>query len=210
MWISPLTDAAGEWSAQEFTMLNTSGTDGVAYIGLQPGSTKTVRFSIWGGTGGEVSSGGSFEFSNENGNFAGMSYPYDWSTSDTYRVRLWVDVCANSAVGWQAWVYSSNNNTDTYVGCINVPSTWGWINDYTAGTWSEWYGNVTDCAYINDLDHLKWQERNGGSTAYDRVPYNYYSYVDNSYVNSLPRDCQTSYSTTYSYDGFYWVEHQIQ
>ena len=129
---APEIDAHTLFWTHQFSFVNGSG----GYIGLQVvGSQKKAIFSIWGAITGEP--GNSFE---ENGSGWQIIIDYDWKLNRRYRLRIWkMEVEENGDEWWLASVYDYTSGSDTVIGKILVPSSWGWLTSPSV-TWIEYAG----------------------------------------------------------------------
>lgn len=152
----PGTAAALFWSHQ----FHFQGGDG-GYIGLQTNGYvngqwvgKAAVFSIWQALGAVAGSPGS-ACATFGGEGTGWScrIPYDWQPGRTYRLRIWEYCCAETPGApewWTGTVTDTTTGAETFLGRIQVPGAWDWIDGVNSGTWVEYYGSVSTC---DDIPH---------------------------------------------------------
>jgi hypothetical protein len=101
------------------------------YMGLQigssPGNTKIALFSIFranGHDGPDCSSGTE----------VGVPFhtcridPYNWVTGREYRLRVWETSTDSQGTWYGAWVLDTVTGTNSYIGRLRVPLSWGGLN----------------------------------------------------------------------------------
>lgn len=129
-----------------------------AYVGLQSNGVidgsrvgKMAIFSVYSGVAGHGSTCDAF-----TGEGSGFScrIPYEWVEGREYRLRVHEVCCAEQPAQeerWGAWVLDTVTGTETLIGSITVPGSWGWIESSTTA-FTSYFGDLTDC---NEMPYAK-------------------------------------------------------
>jgi hypothetical protein len=64
---------------------------------------------------------------------------YDWVLGHKYTMRTEIVKKDETGTWWGAWIKDENEDVETFIANIAVPSTWGGIGDWTV-MWSEYFG----------------------------------------------------------------------
>jgi len=150
--VDPGTQSAYYW-AHQFRFKNGDG----GYMGLQTNGFmqgewvgKMAIFSIWHALEAEPGPGASCEwFTGEDEGWS-CRIKYNWVEGRTYCLRIWELCCAEKPEEnewWGAWIIDTSTSQETYIGKIEVPGSWQWLDDSSV-VWVEYYGQVNDCASI--------------------------------------------------------------
>lgn len=150
--LTPESDPSpqGFFWANQFGIKNSSPDSG-GYAGLQTStlsrSKKVAIFSIWNAVG-AVSPGTAQPFGGE-----GVGYQtvidYDWQVGTSYRFK--VASAGSSLIGndlWSATIQNLATGVITTIGTIEVPGSWGKLNDQVISFTEYFYGNISDCSNI--------------------------------------------------------------
>jgi len=184
---TPELDTGLFWSHQ-FAFVGGSG----GYLGLQiVGSTKKAIFSIWNALAG---SSECQVFTHEGSGWMCL-IDYDWKVGFNYRLRLWV--LNKDPAGNEWWLGTINDysiNSDTVIGRILVPSSFGWLSSWSV-TWIEYFVYSTcDVPYTRAIFSYPFARNGAGDHAPEKAKATYGT-----------SSCQNS-NVKYIGDGAYAIE----
>lgn len=147
----PGTSSAYFWAHQ----FGFKGGDG-GYMGLQTNGYmqgrwvgKMAIFSIWNAKAAKSGPGAACERFSGEGEGWSCRMQYNWVQGRTYRLRLWELCCAERPwedEWWGAWIMDTITGQEVFIGQIQVPSSWDWLN--SSVVWVEYYGSVSNCSAI--------------------------------------------------------------
>ncbi len=150
--VTVLTDPtpAGYFWSHQYRFNNGEG----GYSGLQSQGTrradgsrgKLAIFSLWNTT---VSQGPACGKFGGEGVGQSCSVAYEWVANHAYKLRISKISADSGGTWWGSWVKDTGTNSETFIGQIKVPQSWGGLGKSSV-MWTENFSAFTSC---NNLIH---------------------------------------------------------